>query len=452
MEKILIIDDEKSLLEVLSLFFEKKGYKVEVAETATEGLEKLEGVDLIISDIKLPDIDGISLLERLKKSDPEIPVVLITAYASAKDAVKALKLGAEDYIIKPFDMDELLIVVEKALKRKSLEREVAYLKRKIKEEDAFSNFIGKSRKIQEIIKLVKRVAPKDVTVLLEGESGTGKELLAQIIHTLSERANKPFVSLNCAAIPEGLLESELFGHVKGAFTGAYSDKKGLFEIAEGGTVFLDEVSEMSPMMQVKLLRFLQEKKLRRVGGDREIHVNVRIIAATNKNLEELVKTGKFREDLFYRLDVVRITLPPLRERKEDIPLLVNHFIRKYSQKFSKRIRGITKEALAALEKYSWPGNVRELENVIERAVVLEEGELITPSSLPEKIFEEGSVPVEELKEGFNLQQHIDSLIKNYIRLAYEKAGGNKKRAAQLLGLSYRSYRHYWEKYFSESPE
>ncbi len=450
MEKILIIDDERSLLEVLGIFFKKRGYEVLLAETAGDGLRKIEGVDVIISDIKLPDFDGITLLEKVKKLNPDIPVILITAYASAKDAVRALKLGAEDYIIKPFDMEELLIVVEKTLKRRKLEQEVEVLKRRIKEQDVFSNFVGNSRRMQEVIKLVKRVAPKDVTVLIEGESGTGKELLAKIIHSLSSRANKPFVSINCGAIPETLLESELFGYVKGAFTGAYSDKKGLFEIANGGTVFLDEISEMSPMMQVKLLRFLQERKFRRVGGERELEVDVRIIAATNRNLEKLVKEGKFRDDLFYRLDVVRITLPPLRERREDIPLLVDFFIKRYSSKFNKPIRGITKEALSALENYPWPGNVRELENVIERAVVLEEGELITPESLPEKIFSSVPVPHQELTTDFNLQEYLENVIRHYVKLAYEKAGGNKKKAAELLGLSYRSYRHYWEKYVKEN--
>ncbi len=450
MEKILIIDDERSLLEVLGIFFKKRGYEVVLAETAGDGLKKMEGIDVIISDIKLPDFDGITLLEKVKKLNPEIPVILITAYASAKDAVRALKLGAEDYIIKPFDMEELLIVVEKTLKRRKLEQEVEVLKKRIKEQDAFSNFVGNSRRMQEIIKLVKRVAPKDVTVLIEGESGTGKELLAKIIHSLSSRSSKPFVSINCGAIPEGLLESELFGYVKGAFTGAYSDKKGLFEIANGGTVFLDEISEMSPMMQVKLLRFLQERKFRRVGGEKELEVDVRIIAATNRNLEKLVKEGKFRDDLFYRLDVVRITLPPLRERKEDIPLLVDFFIKRYSSKFNKPIRGITKEALSALENYPWPGNVRELENVIERAVVLEEGELITPESLPQKIFNLAPAPRQELTSNFRLQDYLENIIRHYVKLAYEKAGGNKKKAAELLGLSYRSYRHYWEKYVKGS--
>ena len=444
MEKILIVEDEKNFLEVLEFYFKEKGFDVDTAATGEEALEKVKNADVIVSDIKLPgEIDGIEILEKVKEEYPEIPVILITAYASVKDAVRALKIGAEDYIIKPFDLEKLEIVVKKALEANSLRREVEALRRELESIYEEKRFVTKSPGMKKVVDVVKRVAPQDVNVLIIGESGTGKSLLARIIHDLSPRKRRSFVSLNCAAIPESLLESELFGYEKGAFTGAYSRKRGIFELAQGGTIFLDEISSMSPMMQVKLLNAIQERRIRRIGGETEIEVDVRIITATNKNIEELVNRGEFREDLFYRLDVVRIEIPPLRERKEDIPLLAQHFADIYSEKFGKKIVGIDKKAMKLLENYNWPGNVRELENVIERAVALEDGEYITVNSLPSKIVE---WEYKEIEKGFSLEKYIDDEIKKYLKTAYHKAGGDKKKAAELLGISYRSFRYYWKKY------
>ena len=444
MEKILIVEDEKNFLEVLEFYFKEKGFDVDTAATGEEALEKVKNADVIVSDIKLPgEIDGIEILEKVKEEYPEIPVILITAYASVKDAVRALKIGAEDYIIKPFDLEKLEIVVKKALEANSLRREVEALRRELESIYEEKRFVTKSPGMKKVVDVVKRVAPQDVNVLIIGESGTGKSLLARIIHDLSPRKRRSFVSLNCAAIPESLLESELFGYEKGAFTGAYSRKRGIFELAQGGTIFLDEISSMSPMMQVKLLNAIQERRIRRIGGETEIEVDVRIITATNKDIEELVNRGEFREDLFYRLDVVRIEIPPLRERKEDIPLLAQHFADIYSEKFGKKIVGIDKKAMKLLENYNWPGNVRELENVIERAVALEDGEYITVNSLPSKIVE---WEYKEIEKGFSLEKYIDDEIKKYLKTAYHKAGGDKKKAAELLGISYRSFRYYWKKY------
>ncbi len=442
MERILIIEDELNFLEVLEMYFKGKGYLVDAATTGEEAVPKLKDADVVVSDIKLPgEIDGISILERVKTMYPEVPVILITAYASVKDAVRALKLGAEDYIIKPFDLEKLEVVVKKALEAYSLRREVEELRKELERIYQEQNFIAKSPGMNKVMDIVRRVAPQDVNVLIVGESGTGKSLLARIIHGLSPRKSRNFVSINCAAIPETLLESELFGFEKGSFTGAHTRKRGLFEIAQGGTIFLDEISNMSPMMQVKLLNAIQEKKIRRVGGEVEVNVDVRIITATNRDIEKMVERGEFREDLFYRLDVVRIEIPPLRERKEDIPLLAQHFVDFYSRKFGKKILGIEKNAMKILENYNWPGNVRELENIIERAVALEDGEYITEESLPEKI-----AHFKEIKEGFNLEKYIEEEMKRYLKSAYMRAGKNKKKAAELLGITYRSFKYYWKKY------
>ncbi len=441
MEKILIVEDDEQLLEILSLFFQSKGYRVEGAGSAEEALEKYPMVDLVISDIKLPgDMDGIGLLERIKKTYPEIPVVLMTAYASVGDAVKALKMGAYDYILKPFDLETLEIVVKKALEESSLRREVEELRRELGAIYQEKRMVVKSPAMEKIMDLVRRIAISDVNVLITGESGTGKTLLARVIHDLSPRRKGKFVSINCAAIPENLLESELFGYERGAFTGAVSQKRGLFEVARGGTLFLDEISGMSLAMQAKLLTAIQEKKIRRVGGYDEIEVDARIIAATNQDIEALVKEGQFREDLFYRLDVVRIELPPLRKRKQEIPLLVQHFIEEFNRKHGKNVLGVDKEALTALETYYWPGNVRELQNVIERAVAIQRGPYITREDLPEKVFE-----WKDLEEDFNLEEYLDNEMRKFMKSAMVKAGGDKKKAAELLGLSYRSFRYYWKK-------
>ncbi len=441
MEKILIVEDDEQFLEVLSLFFQSKGYKVEGCLSAEEALDRYPWADVVISDIKLPgEMDGIALLERIKKSHPEIPVILMTAYASVGDAVKALKMGAEDYILKPFDLETLEIVVKKALEASSLRREVEELRRELQAVYQEKRWVAKSPVMEKVMDLVRKIAPSDVNILITGESGTGKTLLAKIIHELSPRRKRKFVSVNCAAIPETLLESELFGYEKGAFTGAISQKRGLFEVARGGTLFLDEISGMSLSMQAKLLSAIQEKKIRRVGGYEEIEVDVRIISATNQDIEELVEQGKFREDLFYRLDVVRIELPPLRERRQDIPLLVQHFIEEFNRKHGRKVLGVTREALVALESYNWPGNIRELQNVIERAVAIETGPYITREDLPEKVLE-----WKDLEEGFNLEEYLEDEMKKFMKSAMVKAGGDKRKAAEMLGISYRSFRYYWKK-------
>ncbi len=441
MERILIVEDDAQFLEVLSLFFQTKGYRVEGCLSAEEAVKKYHWADVVISDIKLPgEMNGIDLLGRIKKSHPEIPVILITAYASVGDAVRALKMGAEDYILKPFDLETLEIVVRKALEASSLRREVEELRRELEAVYQEKKLVAKSPVMEKVMDLVRKIAPSDVNVLITGESGTGKTLLARIIHELSPRRRRRFVSVNCAAIPETLLESELFGHERGAFTGAISEKRGLFEVARGGTLFLDEISGMSLTMQAKLLSAIQEKKIRRVGGYDEIEVDVRIISATNQDIEELVKRGKFREDLFYRLDVVRIELPPLRERKQDIPLLVQHFIEEFNRKHGRHVLGVDKEALVALESYNWPGNIRELQNVIERAVAIQTGPYITKEDLPEKVLE-----WKELEEGFNLEEYLEGEMRKFMRSAMVKAKGDKRKAAELLGISYRSFRYYWKK-------
>jgi len=352
-----------------------------------------------------------------------------------------------DYIVKPFDVEELKIIVEKGLEQVHLRKENVFLKKELKEKYSFENMIGKSKKIKEVFDLIEKIAGTDSTVIISGESGTGKEMVARAAHYLSRRKDKSFVSINCGALPENLLESELFGHAKGAFTGAVVQKRGLFEVAEKGTVLLDEVGEMSPMTQVKLLRALQDRKIRRVGGTQEIPVDVRIIAATNQNLKEKIKREEFREDLFYRLNVISMTVPPLRERKEDIPLLVTHFLKKYCQKMERRMKRITPEVMNVLEAHVWPGNVRELENVIERMVAIEERETITLGSLPAELTTPGQneTTEQEIKEGFDLNETIDQISRKYVRSALEETQGNQKKAAALLGINYRSLRYLIEK-------
>ncbi|MCP2518942.1 sigma-54 dependent transcriptional regulator [Candidatus Aminicenantes bacterium AC-708-M15] len=450
MNKILIVDDEKSILDLLSMVFKKEGYNVYTALSSQRALELLDerDIDLVITDIKMPGMSGLSLLTHIKENYPDVPVIMITAYGSTREAVQALKAGALDYITKPFDIDELKIVVRNALHKRQLEQENIHLKKELTKRYSFENIVGKSKKMQEIFNLIERIAPTDATILIYGESGTGKELVAKAIHYKSLRRNNKFVSINCGALPENLLESELFGHVKGSFTGAYSDKRGLFEVANKGTLLLDEIGEMNPMTQVKLLRALQERKIRRVGGVEEIEIDVRIIASTNQNLKEKIKKGEFREDLFYRLNVINITLPPLRERKEDIPLLVEHFVEKYSKQFRKEKKEVTPEVMKVFQDYHWPGNIRELENVIERAMALSQGNKITIDDIPKEIIHPATVemPVSIPEEGFNLNSHLEEISRRYIEHALIKAERNIKRAAEILGISYRSLRHYIDKY------
>ena len=450
MDTLLIIDDEKGLLEVLNVVFRKEGYEVKTATSGAEGLDILnsKSIDLVITDIRMPHISGMEVLRYVKENHPEIPVIVITAYGSIAQAVEALKAGALDYIVKPFDVEELKILVARGLERKHLEQENILLKKDLKEKYKFENMIGKSRLMQEIYLLIDKVAGTDSTVLITGESGTGKEMAARAIHSLSRRKDKPFVTINCAALPENLLESELFGHTKGSFTGAISDKKGMFEVAHRGTLFLDEIAEMSPWTQVKLLRALQERKIRRVGGTEEIPIDVRVIAATNQDLKKRIEEGKFREDLYYRLNVISFEMPPLRSRVEDIPLLTQHFLQKYCQQMGKKMKRLAPEVVGIFEQYTWPGNIRELENVIERIVAIEDRETITPACLPPEML--GMVKREEkmveLGAGFDLNRHLDDIAKKYIIKALEKSGGRMKKAAPLLGVSYRTLRYLIDKY------
>ncbi|MCI4445721.1 MAG: sigma-54-dependent Fis family transcriptional regulator [Candidatus Aminicenantes bacterium] len=456
MDTLLIIDDEKSLLEVLSMVFKKEGYEVKAAASGAEALEILNSnsVDLVITDIRMPHISGMEILQYVKGNMPEVPVIVITAYGSIQQAVEALKAGALDYIVKPFDVEELKILVARGLERKHLEQENLLLKKDLKEKFRFEDMIGKSRLMQEIYVLIEKVASTDSTVLITGESGTGKEMAARAIHNLSRRRDKPFVTINCAALPESLLESELFGHTKGSFTGAVSDKKGMFEVAHKGTLFLDEIGEMSPWTQVKLLRALQERKIRRVGGTEEIPIDVRVIAATNQDLKKRIEEGKFREDLYYRLNVISFEMPPLRKRVEDIPLLVQHFLQKYCQQMGKKMKRLAPEVVGIFEVYTWPGNIRELENVIERIVAIEDRETITSACLPPEMVgmaRKDEIRV-ELEPNFNLNDYLDSIAKRYILKALDMSGGRLKKAAPLLGVSYRTLRYLVDKYGLKAKE
>ena len=380
---ILIVEDEKSVREVLSLSLSDK-YNLFLASDGRKALETLSerNIDLALLDIRLPEINGMDVLKQIKGMDSSIPVIMLTAVKTVDSAVTAMKLGAYDYVIKPFDIKELMLLIEKALEKRALEQENIYLKDELEKTGGFEKIIGKSEKMKEIFKLIKNVAKGDATVLITGESGTGKELVARAIHNQSKRAKKLFVPVNCAAIPENLLESELFGYEKGAFTGAYERHLGKFEIANGGTIFLDEISTMPMPMQAKLLRVLQERVIDRVGGTNQIEINVRVISATNSDLKQEVDSKKFRSDLFYRLNVIPMNIPPLRERTEDVPLLVDHFLEKYNKEFGKRITRVARDAMETLSSYPWPGNVRELENLIERIVVLSDNNTITKDRLP----------------------------------------------------------------------
>jgi DNA-binding NtrC family response regulator len=450
MENILIIDDEKSLLDLLSVVLKKEGYRVKTCLAPAKVFDILENeeLDLLICDIKLPQISGMEVLKYVRENRPEIPVIMITAYGSLKQAVEALKAGAIDYILKPFDVEELKIIIAHELEKRRLKEENILLKRNLQEKYSFENMIGKSKAMQEIYSLIEKSAGTDSTVLITGESGTGKEMAARALHLLSRRGENPFVSINCAALPENLLESELFGHAKGSFTGAVADKKGMFEVATRGTLFLDEVGETSPWTQVKLLRALQERKIRRVGGTEEIPVDVRIIAATNLDLKQRIGEGKFREELYYRLNVIVFEMPPLRRRTEDIPLLINHFMQKYCQQMGKKMKRVAPEVINYFEMYGWPGNVRELENVIERVVAIEDRETITGASLPREIVFPAKKELKQpfIPPNFNLMTHLDDVSKKYIGEARMLAGGNLRKTALLLGVSYRSLRHLIDKF------
>jgi len=446
MDNVIIIDDEKSLLDLLSVVFKKEGYGVKTALSAAKAFEIIdrEDIDLVVTDIKMPEKDGMEVLRHVRETRPDVPVVMITAYGSINQAVETLKAGALDYVVKPFDVEELKIIVARGLAERRLKQENIRLKHDLKERYSFENMIGKSRAMQEIYTLIEKVAGTDSTVLVTGESGTGKEMGARAIHFQSGRRDNQFVSINCAALPENLLESELFGHTRGSFTGAVADKKGMFEVATRGTLFLDEVGEMSPWTQVKLLRALQERKVRRVGGTEEIAVDVRIIAATNQDLKKRIQEGKFREELFYRLNVISFDMPPLRKRTEDIPLLVTYFLQKYCDRLGKKTKRFTPEVIGLLEAYAWPGNIRELENVIERIVAIEDRETVTVGCLPKEIISPQKAKHETqyfFEPGFNLTVYLDDVAKNYVSQALTATGGSIQKAAPLLGISYRTMRY-----------
>ncbi len=446
-ERILIVDDESSLREMLAILLEREGYQIEEAANGqiALGLIQTSEFDLIISDMKMPCLGGIGLLRKVREQEIKTPMLMITAFSSTEEAVEAMKLGAYDYITKPFKNDEIRLVIKNALERRQLEAENFQLKQQLGVRFSFQRLIGDSPAMKKLVALLERIAPSQANVLITGESGTGKELVAKALHLNSERKKNSFVPINCGAIPENLLESELFGHEKGAFTGADRKKQGLFESANQGTLFLDEIGELPMGMQVKLLRVLQEREFRRVGGTRTLPLDIRLIAATNQDLTEMIQAGTFREDLFYRLNVVSVELPPLRNRKEDIPMLIDNF---YQQRTGKQHYSISREALQILFNYDWPGNVRELENLVERCIVLGETEQLTTDILPLQIStfsKKSSDVLSEIPENFNLEKWLEDKERSLLLTALEKSGGVKKKAAQLLGISFRSIRYRLDK-------
>ncbi len=451
MAKILIVDDEQSYRQLLSLVFEGDGHTIRTAQNGKEALELLneDPADVVISDVRMPDMDGIALLREAREVLPDIGVVLMTAFATVDTARDAFILGADDFIQKPFDVEELKLIVKKTLEKQALVNENRAFKRAQRERGSVKNIVGTSDKMQAIYQMIETVAEVHSTVLVSGESGTGKELVARAIHDLSPRAEKPFISINCGAFTETLLESELFGYVKGAFTGANSNRKGLFEAADEGTIFLDEIGEMSTAMQVKLLRVLQEKKVRPVGAHDEQSIDARVIAATNRDLKAMTEEGTFREDLFYRVSVIPISLPPLRDRKEDIPELARHFIKKFCAQAGREL-SISPKTMQVLESYAWHGNVRELEHTIERAVALEREDEIQPERLPDHITNYNPTRIEAEfdlpDEGIDLSSHLGNLEKTYVVEALRRTSGNQTKAAELLDMPVRSLRHLLDKH------
>ena len=436
--KILVVDDEASVRELLRRGLSQMGhFFVDVAANGPEAIEKIEKdlFDLVLTDLKMPEMGGIELLKTIKGTRPELTVIIMTAHGSIETAVEAMKKGADDYITKPIDFNELLIHISKAQKQSLILKENRWLKLEVRKKFEFDKIIGKSKRMQEVFSLIEKVAASNSTVIIYGGSGTGKELVAKAIHHHSPRAEKPFVPFNCGAIPEPLVESELFGHIKGAFTGAVQTQKGLFEEAEGGTLFLDEISTIPLSAQVKLLRVLQEKEIMRVGSTERIKIDVRMIAATNDDLEASMKRGKFREDLFYRLHVFPVFLPNLKDRKEDISLLAYHFLDLYNKETKKALKGISKEAMNILTDHDWPGNVRELENVIERAVIVAERDDLMPDDLPKTLFEESSNLV---RQGARGHKSLDEIKAEYIMEILKETNGNKRTAAQILKVNPRT--------------
>jgi len=443
-ERILVVDDEEQMRGLLVKVLERKGYQVSVCGNGADALDFLERepADLVVTDVRMPGLSGMEALRAIKELNPEIVVIIMTAFGSIDQAVQAVKEGAYDYINKPFKIDEMLLTIEKALEERRLRHEVSALRQELRTRYHFENLIGKSRAMQEIFGLIEQVAGSRSTVMVYGKSGTGKELVAKAIHYNSPRASRAFVAVNCAAIPAELLESELFGHERGSFTGAIATKVGKFELATGGSLFLDEVGSMRLDLQAKILRALQEREVERVGGTRTIKIDVRVIAATNRDLKKAVEEGAFREDLYYRLNVVPITLPDLKDRQEDIPLLANHFVQKFAQESNPAIREISKEAMAVLMSHAWPGNVRELENVIERAVTLGHGPAVLPADLPPNLAG-GANPLER---ALAREATLEDLERDYIAMILQRTKGHQIRAATILGIDrrtlYRKIRRY----------
>lgn len=432
--RILVVDDDAVAADLLREVLTKEGYRV---ETSTQGSEAIQmgsrtPFDMVITDLKMPGVGGLEVVRAFRQKNPETIMIVITAFGSFETAIEAIQNGAYDYISKPFKIEDIKVTVQRALNQQRLIRENLFLPTDAGEDLPLESVIGNSPKMLEIYKLVARVARTDTTVLIQGESGTGKELIARAIHSHSHRAEKPYIAVNCAALPEGLLESELFGHTKGAFTGAWTNKKGLFLEAEGGTCFLDEIGDITPSLQAKLLRVLQEHEVRHVGGTETVRIDVRILAATNKDLETLVKAGRFREDAFYRLHVVTINLPPLREHPEDIPILANHFIKTACQRAKKSVSGISKEAMEILKHFHWPGNIRQLENVIERAVTLTTNNVLMPSDISEDLSSKNEGPS---PSSSNVLFTLEEMKRRYVEQILNQTGGNQSKAAEVLGIN-----------------
>jgi two-component system response regulator AtoC len=440
-KKVLIVDDESGMRHMLSVLLEREGYSIDTAQNGKEGLDKIKSNEyaLVLCDIRMPEMDGLTFLESTKSLNKQLPVIMMSAFGNVDTAIEAMKKGAYDYVSKPFKADEILIRLQRLTDQETLMFENQSLKRVLHQETSFSNIIARSPRMLDIFDTIRKIADYKTTVLITGESGSGKELIARAIHFNSPRANKPFIAINCSAIPETLLESELFGYIKGSFTGANKDKKGLFEEASGGTLFLDEVGDLPLSLQVKLLRAIQEEEIRRVGDTKTMKIDVRLITATLKNLGEEIKKGGFREDLYYRLNVLPIHLPPLRERKEDIPLLADTFLSRFSKEMDKKVKKLSPEALQALTDYSWPGNVRELENTIERAMVLETEEELRPDSLPDSVRNvEVNPAIRAAASELSIKKMMVIMEQELIKKALEKTGGNRTWAAKLLEISHRA--------------
>lgn len=454
MEKILVVDDEKSLREVMSIMLKRAGYDVTEASDGDQAIGQVnkEIYDLVITDLRMPKADGMDVLKAVKSLSPETVVLVVTAFGTADSAVEAMKQGAYDYLTKPFQIDEVQLIIRNALEKRRLSTENMLLKREIASQSSFAQIVGQSEAMQKVFDVVRKVADSKSNVLICGESGTGKELVARAIHYNSVRSTMPFVAVNCSAVPETLLESELFGHMKGSFTGAVANKAGLFEIANGGTIFLDEIGDTTPTIQVKLLRVIQEREFRRVGGNQDMKVDVRVIAATNRDLEKAVADGSFREDLYYRLDVIPIRLPPLRLRAGDIPLLVAHFLQKFAQESGKAAPNLTPEAMHVLLGHEWRGNVRELENLIERVVAFSMGASVNDTDIRGWLHhavtpqQSQGVPSDLPEEGLDLEGLINGIEKDLLMKALERSKWVKKKAARLLRLNTRSFRYRLEKY------